>query len=152
VGALVQEATTRCQPNVAGLNLLAIPDTSEINYQRHAGILNQSDADLGSVGNNRDRGGFLPPMLILEEQNGFLLGFSFNRSWEQEIKEERKDKPLPITEKESYRWLDRSFRTKELLSQDRMEYPFLIPLIHPLLTQVIQCWWTSQWQGKRHLQ
>jgi len=121
VDALVQEATTRCQQNVAGLNLLAIQDTSEINYQRHAGILNQSDADLGPVGNNRDIGFFLHPTLVLEEQNGFPLGFShislFNRSWEKETKEERKYKQLPITEKESYRWLDSSFRTKELLSQ-----------------------------------
>jgi len=106
---------------VAGLNLLAIQDTSEINYQHHAGILHQSDADLGPVGNNRDIGFFLHPMLVLEEQHGFPLGFSqiswFNRSWEQETKEERKYKQLPITEKESYRWLDSSFRTKELLSQ-----------------------------------
>jgi len=121
VEALVQEATTRCQQNVAGLNLLAIPDTSEINYQRHAGILNQNEADLGPVGNNHDLGFVLPPTLVLEEQNGFPLGFShiswFNRSWEKETKEERKYKPLPITAKESYRWLDSSFRTQELLTQ-----------------------------------
>jgi hypothetical protein len=121
VEALVQEATTRCQQNVAGLNLLAIPDTSEINYQRHAGLLPHTDADLGPIGNNRDIGFFLHPMLVLEEQNGFPLGFShislFNRGWEQETKEERKYKQLPITEKESYRWLDSSFRTKAVLNQ-----------------------------------
>jgi hypothetical protein len=92
--ALIQEAASRCQRTVEGMNLLCIQDTSEINQQRHLGKLSKEDQELGPVGNNRDIGFFIHPMLVLDAQDGFPLGFSdihiWNRTWEKDTKYTRK--------------------------------------------------------------
>ena len=120
LSALQEEATCRCAENTQQLELLAIGDTSELNYQRHAGKLSKEDVDLGPVGNNRDIGFFLHPMLTVDARDGFPLGFSdiyvWNRSWDKQDKQERAYHKLPIEEKESYRWIECGQRTKEVLS------------------------------------
>jgi hypothetical protein len=119
--ALRDEATTRCAEVAQGLHVLAIQDTSEINYQQHAGKLELSDPDLGPLGNNRDIGFFLHPMLVVDAQDGFPLGFSdiylWNRVWGHPTKEAREYKKLPIEEKESFRWITVGHATKALLSE-----------------------------------
>lgn len=117
--ALINEAASRCKVTAEGMNLLCIQDTSEINWQRHVGKLSREDKELGPVGNNRDIGFFIHPMLVSDAQNGFPSGFSdihvWNRKWDKETKYERKYKVLPIEEKESYRRIESSMKTKELL-------------------------------------
>ena len=119
--ALQEEATTRCAELTQGLHVLGIGDTSEINYQHHAGKLDKSDPALGPLGNNRDIGFFLHPVLVLDAQDGFPLGFSdiylWNRSWDHLTKEERNYKKLPIEAKESYRWIKTGLNTKERLAE-----------------------------------
>jgi hypothetical protein len=119
--ALREEATTRCAEIARGLHVLAIQDTSEINYQQHAGRLDLTDPDLGPLGNNQDIGFFLHPMLVVDAQDGFPLGFSdiylWNRAWDHPTKEEREYKKLPIEEKESFRWITVGQATKDLLSE-----------------------------------
>ncbi len=119
--ALQDEATTRCAELVQDRHILAVQDTSEINYQHHAENLDTHDPDLGPLGNNRDIGFFLHPMLALDAQDGFPLGVSemylWNRDWDRPTKEERKYKTLPIEEKESYRWIQTGLRTKDLLAE-----------------------------------
>lgn len=121
VDALRDEATTRCAEVVQGLHVFAIQDTSEINYQHHAEQLEKTDPDFGPLGNNRDMGFFLHPMLVVDAQDGFPLGVSaiylWNREWNQPTKKERNDNTLPIEEKESYRWIQTGRQTKELLSE-----------------------------------
>lgn len=119
--ALQDEATTRCAELAQGLHVLAIQDTSELNYQHHAEKLEKTDPDLGPLGNNRDIGFFLHPMLVVDAQDGFPLGFSalylWNREWDQQTKAERAYKALPIEEKESFRWIRTGQATKDLLSE-----------------------------------
>ncbi len=119
--ALQDEATTRCAELTQGQHVLVIGDTSEINYQHHAGKLERTDPDLGPVGNNRDIGFFLHPMLVVDAHDGFPFGFSdiylWNRDWEKQDKHEREYKKLPIEEKESYRWIASAQRTQERLDQ-----------------------------------
>lgn len=121
VEALRDEATTRCAELVQGLHVLAIQDTSEINYQRHAEKLDRADPDLGPLGNNRDIGFFLHPMLVVDAYDGFPLGFSdiylWNRDWTDKTKTEREYKKLPIEEKESFRWIRSGQATKDLLHE-----------------------------------
>jgi hypothetical protein len=80
-----------------------------------------TDPDLGPLGNNRDIGFFLHPMLVVDAQDGFPLGFSdiylWNRDWDHQTKEEREYKKLPIEEKESFRWITTGRVTKDLLSE-----------------------------------
>ena len=116
---LREEATTRCAEVVQGLHVLAIQDTAEINYQHHVGKLDVRDAELGPVGNNRDIGFFLHPMLVVDSRDGFPLGLSdihvWNRTWNQATKTQREYKKLPIEDKESFRWIQSGQATKEVL-------------------------------------
>lgn len=118
--ALLREAAFRCGNAAKGSEVLAIQDTSEINFRRHSGRLSRQDSELGPVGNNKDIGFFIHPVLVLNSQDGFPSGFShisiWNRQWDKKTKYERKYKNLPIEEKESYRWIESSLKTKEILN------------------------------------
>ena len=118
---LRDEMTTRCAECVTGLHVLAIQDTSEINYHHHAGKLDLNDADLGPLGNNRDIGFFLHPMLVVDSRDGFPLGVSdiymWNRTWDHATKTQREYKKLPIEEKESFRWIRSGQATTEVLCE-----------------------------------
>ena len=101
--------------------MLAIQDTSEINYQHHVGKLALKDADLGPLGNNRDIGFFLHPMLVVDRRDGFPLGvsdiYAWNRTWNHATKTQREYKKLPIEDKESFRWIRSGQVTKEVLCE-----------------------------------
>ncbi len=121
VDALREEATTRCAEVTQDCHVLAIQDTSELNYQHHVEKLDKADPDLGPLGNNRDIGFFLHPSLVVDAQDGFPLGVSdiylWNRDWDRPTREERKVNTLPIDKKESYRWIRTGLATKDLLNQ-----------------------------------
>lgn len=94
-------------------HVLGIQDTTELNYQRHAGRVK----GLGTVGNGKDVGFFLHPMLVLDAQTGSCLGFS-EIHIENRLKGSAENYPkLPIEEKESYRWLEAAEKSKVVLSQ-----------------------------------
>jgi hypothetical protein len=118
---LRDEATTRCAEAAQGLHVLAIQDTSEINFQHHAGKLDREDADLGPLGNNRDIGFFLHPTLVVDARDGFPLGMAdihvWNRTWDHATKTQREYKKLPIEDKESFRWIRSGQATRELLCE-----------------------------------
>jgi hypothetical protein len=117
--ALREESGERCKKATHGRHVLAIQDTSEINYQKHRGKFQLRDQELGPVGNNKDIGFFIHPMLVLERENGFPLGIAdthvWNRNWKKKNKKERNYKSQPIEEKESYRWIECAQRSKEVL-------------------------------------
>jgi len=118
--ALISEAAFRCGNAAKGSEVSAIQDTSEINFRRHSGKLSKQDKESGPVGNNRDIGFFIHPVPVLNAQNGFPSGFPhisvWNRQWDKETEYERKYRNLPIEEKESYRWIGSSLKTKEILN------------------------------------
>lgn len=118
--ALIKESSERCKNAVVGRPVLAIQDTTEINYQSHRGQLSLSDEKLGPVGNNKDIGFFLHPVLVLDRENAFPLGIAnihiWNRHWNQKTKKDRAYKSQPIEKKESYRWLKSSEMSQQILS------------------------------------
>jgi hypothetical protein len=120
-GAIIEESGERCRVAAKGKHVLAIPDTSEVNYQAHKGKLSRRDKELGPVGNDKDIGFFIHPMLVLERDSGFPLGIAstyvWNRIWNKKTKEERDYKSLPIEEKESFRWIENAEKTKEVLEE-----------------------------------
>mgnify|MGYP003574195244 CR=1 FL=1 len=67
--ALIKESAKRCQNAVKGHHVLAIQDTSEVNYKLHQGKLSLQDRKLGPVGNNKDIGFFLHPVFVLDREN-----------------------------------------------------------------------------------
>ena len=59
---------------VAGLHVLAIQDTTELNYARHAGRVR----GLGPSGNGRDPGLFVHPVLAIDAGSGSLARVGWN--------------------------------------------------------------------------
>lgn len=121
LGAIIEESGERCQISANGKHVLAIHDTSEVNYHAHRGKLSRFDKELGPVGNNKNIGFFIHPTLVLERDSGFPLGIAstyvWNRTWDKKTKKERNYSSLPIEEKESYRWIESSETTKEVLDE-----------------------------------
>lgn len=122
--ALIEEMVERCGKNVVRKHVLAIQDTTEINYALHQGKLSKDDPDLGPVGNNKDIGFFLHPMLVLDALDAFPLGVAsvkiWNRKWDKETKVERNYKNQPIEDKESNKWIESAQKAKEVLRNAAM--------------------------------
>ncbi len=84
-----------------GRHVLAIQDTSEINYQSQSG----RKQGLGTVGNGSDVGLFVHPVLAVDAENRECLGLVDAQVWRRTKAKAADYKKLPIEEKESYRWL-----------------------------------------------
>lgn len=93
-------------------HVLAIQDTSEMNYQAHAGRV----TGLGTVGNGEDLGFFLHPMLIVDAELETCLGLGAIKTWMRTTKACKDYRKQPIEEKESFRWLETAEQTKKNLS------------------------------------
>ena len=106
VGALGQQ----CAQQVIGRHVLAIHDTSSINFQAHAGRLSRQDPCLGPLETASQVGFFLHPILVVAADSAFPVGYAsvhlWNRSWQQPPKTDRTYKQQPFEEKESFRWVD----------------------------------------------
>lgn len=113
---LIEHCFWKTSPLVENLHVLAIQDTTELNYQAHA----NRTTGLGTVGNGTDKGFFMHPMLTLEADTGACLGLSGLKIWARQREEERKYWQLPIEEKESYRWLEVAEQAKKNLSKAAM--------------------------------
>lgn len=86
---------------VAGRHVLAIQDTTELNYQRHA----RRTRGLGTVGNGTDVGLFLHPTLAIDAKNGDCLGLVGAQVYVRHEGATVDRRKRTIEEKESYRWL-----------------------------------------------
>ena len=110
---LINEITERVREPSAGRHVLSIQDTSEINYQSHVNRVN----GLGKVGNGKDVGFFIHPMLVLDAEDGTCLGLSAIKNWIRTKESSPDYVKLPIEEKESYRWLETAEQAKKTLSE-----------------------------------
>ena len=72
VKALIDGVCGGITARVAGRHVLLLEDTSEINYQTHAG----RTQGLGKVGNGKDVGLFLHPVLAIDAQDHTCLGLA----------------------------------------------------------------------------
>lgn len=109
---LNEHASARTGKLVRGRHVLAIQDTTEINYQAHARRVH----GLGPVGNNRDVGLFLHPLLVVDAEHGNCLGLGHVHTWLREgaVTHRRR---RPIEQKESYRWLETAEHGKRSLRE-----------------------------------
>lgn len=113
---LIEPCFQKTSPLVENLHVLAIQDTTELNYQAHA----NRTMGLGTVGNGSDKGFFMHPMLTLDADTGACLGLSGLKIWARHREEDRKRWRLPIEEKESYRWLEVANQAKKTLANAAM--------------------------------
>jgi len=85
----------------AGRHVLIIQDTTEINYQAKAG----RKRGLGRVGNGTDVGLFVHPALVVDAEDGSLLGLAGATIWRRDKVKDKNYQRQPIEEKESYKWI-----------------------------------------------
>jgi hypothetical protein len=113
IESLIETEQARLRPIVNRRHVLGIQDTTELNYQKHAGRVN----GLGTVGNGKDLGFFIHPMLVIDAETNACLG-SAAIHIENRLNGAADDyKKLPIEEKESYRWISTAEGSKEVLSE-----------------------------------
>ncbi len=119
VSSLTKSSLEKVKELSSGKHILCIQDTSEINYEKHRNFFHCEDDDLGPLGNNKDIGFFLHPVLAVDTNGYFPLGFSsvhcWNRTFDKQDKYQRDYKSQPIEEKESYRWISSGNESIELL-------------------------------------
>src|SRR6185312_11414383 len=101
---------------VAGLHVLAIQDTTELNYAKHAGRVR----GLGPSGNGRDPGLFVHPVLAIDAGSGALLGLAGMQIWTREEPASADYRRQPIEEKESHRWIKGAASAKSALAAAAM--------------------------------
>ncbi|QQO14174.1 IS4 family transposase [Bradyrhizobium diazoefficiens] len=101
---------------VAGLHALAIQDTTELNYARHAGRVR----GLGPSGNGIDPGLFVHPVLAVDAGSGALLGLAGMQIWTRRGPASPDYRNQPIEEKESYRWIKGAAGAKSALAAAAM--------------------------------
>src|SRR5258708_4711973 len=99
-----------------GRHVLAIQDTSEINYQAQSGRKH----GLGKVGNGTDVGLFVHPVLAVDAQTQECLGLVDAQVWRRTKSKAENYKRLPIEEKESYRWVKGASQPKAVLAEAAM--------------------------------
>jgi hypothetical protein len=119
VSSLKKSSQIKVKEVSKGKHILCLQDTSEINYQKHRSFFHLDNGDLGPVGKNTDIGFFLHPMLVVDTNGYFPLGFSsihcWNRLFTKQDKNQRDYKHQPIEEKESYRWISTGNESIDLL-------------------------------------
>jgi hypothetical protein len=99
-----------------GRHVLAIQDTSEINYQAQSG----RKQNLGKVGNGTDIGLFVHPVLAVDAQTSECLGLVDAQVWRRTKSKAKNYKQLPIEEKESHRWVNGGEQAKNVLAEADM--------------------------------
>jgi hypothetical protein len=110
---LVSTEKSRLNDLVKGRHVLGLQDTTEINYQAHDG----RSHGLGTVGNGKDIGFFLHPMIALDANTGGVIGCAEINMWNRTTLADENYPKLPIEEKESYRWIETAMGAQKALSK-----------------------------------
>jgi hypothetical protein len=97
---LIAEAKSHLLAQVAGRRVLAIQDTSEINFSQHK----RSKALFGTGGNGVDPALLVHPVLVVDADNGVILGLLDVQLWDRHGPVAQ-DVTRKTDEKESRRWL-----------------------------------------------
>ncbi len=97
---LIASARSHVLAQVAGRRVLAIQDTSEINFSRQR----RRKSKFGRGGNGTDPGFFVHPLLVVDADSGVVLGLVDTQLWERHVPAGGAQS-RGMAEKESSRWL-----------------------------------------------
>jgi hypothetical protein len=109
---MLATAASDCARRAAGRHVLAIQDTSEINYQAHAGRVK----GLGPVGNGSDLGFFIHPALAVDAEHGGIIGLAGGLIWRRQGKVATGRRQRALADKESRRWIDLAQQSAAVLA------------------------------------
>jgi hypothetical protein len=96
-----------------GRHILAIQDTSEINFATTA----KRRRGLGEIGKGNGRGVLLHPMLAVDAENGSCLGLLSGQVWTRKGRRTVSHDLRDISDKESQRWIATALVAKPLLAK-----------------------------------
>lgn len=119
---IIKNMSSNCVSCVEDKSVLCIQDTSEINLYNHRNRI-KKDESIGVT--NASVGGlgfFIHPSFVVDSETLMPYGFCDIKIWSREHLIAAKEKThskniLPIEEKESYKWIESSLKTKEALSK-----------------------------------
>lgn len=100
----------------AGRHVLAIQDTSEINFRTKP----NRRRGLGEIGKGTGHGLLLHAMLALDAESEACLGLVTGKIWTRQGRVTVRHDRRPLEQKESERWISTANRAKEVLSAARM--------------------------------
>jgi hypothetical protein len=103
-------------PAAAGRHVLAIQDTSEINFRTTP----QRRRGLGEIGKGRGRGVLVHGMLALDANTGSCLGLVAGRVWTRKGRVVIPHNKRALENKESERWVCTGIEAKEVLAAAEM--------------------------------
>jgi hypothetical protein len=101
---------------VEGRHVLAIQDTSEINFATTA----EHRRGLGEIGHGNCRGVLLHPLLALDAENGVCLGLVSGRVWTRKGRRTVSHDLRDLSDKESQRWIATALAAKPRLAKAAM--------------------------------
>ena len=122
VDSIVAGWSEETAPAAKGRHVLAIQDTSEINFK----TTDEARRGLGVIGKGVGRGLLLHPMIAVDaatqECLGLVSGTLWTRTEPPTAKAAKKpnNKRRPLDEKESRRWVETALKAKKILSQAAM--------------------------------
>lgn len=101
---------------VDGRHVLAIQDTSEINFA----TTTERRRGLGEIGRGNGRGALLHPMLAVDAENGICLGLVSGQVWTRKGRRTVSHDLRDLSDKESQRWIATALAAKPLLAKAAM--------------------------------
>jgi Transposase DDE domain len=99
-----------------GRHILAIQDTSEINFSTTA----ERRRGLGEIGKGNGRGVLLHPMLAVDAENANCLGLVSGQVWTRKGRRTVSHDKRDLSDKESQRWITTALAAKPLLAKAAM--------------------------------
>jgi len=109
---LIEGWSERTTPAAVGRHVLAIQDTSEINFRTTA----ERRRGLGEIGKGVGRGVLLHAMLAVDAGNGSCLGLVAGRIWTRKGRVAIPHDQRPLAERESERWVCTGETAKQVLA------------------------------------
>lgn len=100
----------------AGRHVLAIQDTSEINFRTHG----DDRRGLGKIGKGHGYGVLLHAMMAVDAHDGSCLGLVSGRVWTRQGLVQIPHAERDLADKESERWLSTASAAKDVLAQAAM--------------------------------
>jgi hypothetical protein len=97
---------------VAGRHVLAIQDTSEVNFSTTA----RRRRGLGEIGKGSGRGLLVHPLLAIDAKRDTCLGLAGGEIWTRTGRVKVPHQQRPLAEKESRRWVSTAERSKAVLA------------------------------------
>jgi Transposase DDE domain len=113
---VIESWSERTVAAAEGRHILAIQDTSEINFATTA----KRRRGLGEIGHGNGRGVLLHPMLAVDAENGSCLGLLSGRVWTRKGRRTVSHDLRGLSDKESQRWIDTALAAKPLLAKAAM--------------------------------